>query len=117
MRWLRTSDLSFFFIVLSVLTVFVISTQSLTLIASPAAERLPAGAIFLAPAQTLFIRDKDPQKTSLLLYSTMIMVGLAFRTILTAQKQYLGYFPAPASLPTDYRLFFLLPVFNSKYKD
>ncbi|NLN20265.1 MAG: hypothetical protein GX162_13495 [Firmicutes bacterium] len=117
MRWLSTSDLSFFFIAFCALTIAVVSTQSLILIASPAADRFPTGASFLAPAQTLFIRDKESQKTSLPLQMTMIAVGLAFRISLTAQKHCPDYFPTPASLPTDYRLFFLLPIFNSKYKD
>ena len=74
MRWLSTSDLSFFFIAFCALTIAVVSTQSLILIASPAADRFPTGASFLEPAQTLIISHKESQKKSLTVKKTMIEV-------------------------------------------
>jgi hypothetical protein len=116
MRRLSKKDLSFLFIVLCALTLAVTSIETLAL-TNPVAGREEAELGFLPQAGTLFILENSFKNEPLPLRPVLVMAGMVVCAILATHGHCIGYFPAPTSLPTDYRLFFLLPVFNSKFKD
>lgn len=114
---LSRKDFSFLFVALCLLTLAVTSIENLALMTAPVVRREEAELGFIPQAGTLFVLEKGLKDEPLPLRPVLIIAGTVICTLLASHYGCSGYYPAPASLPTDYRLFFLLPVFNSKFKD
>lgn len=117
MAWLSRNSLSLMLVGLCTLMLLVAPIEDLawSFVPSLSAEASELG--FVPRSRTLLIFENGSKNEPLPLRPVVVMSGLAAYALAADSDQHVGQPPERTSLPTDYRLFFLIPVFNSKFKD